>query len=261
MAGQPGRSGGRNRKVGPRTASGRLKRDRKSLCACGALKCERSPRCQKCYDEARHARHLQRLADVLACACGNRKSEGSSECLWCSRARRRAASHRCERCTAIFVRVGRGERDAHRFCSRACAFAWKRDRGLHPCSECQILIPRINTKRCGACLAAWRARVAAKKLARQIQQLRIKPLAKPIALPKVRAMLPPPTACLDCGAVFIPTRPRQRFCSHACARRMGHRRAKYKIASGLDLPPDHELIQLRRLFGRLRMSLYKVAAP
>ena len=161
MAGVKGRSGGWNRKEGPRWPSGGL--IHKNHCECGREKTPHSPRCQACYNASRMKdgeRYASgRLTYRSHCPCGQSMSRGSILCWSCTQ---RAHSQRrelrtCEHCSIQFSRKRCSyERDARRFCSRKCWGLWKRDfyareRAEREERRMQVEVPQERQRPCLEC--------------------------------------------------------------------------------------------------------------
>lgn len=235
---------GRPRKSGARDRGGRLIRRVFFACACGSFKTSKTcARCLKCEFARRHER---KRWDLYTCACGNRKAHGSAKCDRCEReARRVRVTHTCERCGVTFQRK-KNAHDACRFCSRACAGAWRRaqprKRAPRRCELCERLFAAKHRRK--FCSPKCRA------TGRVTDRARSRLTAFPV--PTVRVL---PRTCLECDAEFVPTGKRRKYCSDRCARRMARRMAKYRLRIGFAIPPGHELFKLRRLFGRVSQAL------
>ena len=252
MAGKKGRSGGRNRKTGPRWPSGSLIRYVPVVyvpCpSCDGVKSATARQCRRCADRAKIKRSR-------VCACGKPKALASSQCL--NSAREHIRAQRMTTCAFCGVRWCRapGSHSTQKYCSRYCK---SRNEAV-----------ARQTPEYAAALAGRRAeariqRLANAKLKRAAQatQKRLARTACQAAEQRERQALIihkelTPVDCLECGLTFIPAHEGHRYCSRACSRRMDHRLAKYRKRAGIWIQPDSELYQARRILGRAYEALWR----
>jgi hypothetical protein len=205
-------------------------------CACGREKWKKARRCQHCYEA------IRRKYDGRPCACGNKKSPTARQCFECRMRDDDARRSRvCEECSQPFNRPRHGNRDAQRFCSRSCGFAWQKREGAE--KRKATAKERETQNRMRDVERTIQRELAHAIRTRLDQVVPRRPLGSFKTAERVRHV------CPDCGVAFDGVLGRV-FCSPKCCQRYLHKR-KYPALAHIEV---HERNQLASMLALVRAA-------
>jgi len=267
----PGRGGvrvgvGRKRKDGVRTASGRLREQKTSVCACGKPMHKVAKRCQSCYDVVRIGKWRTPRPCVI---CGSlftnvtwKVKTCSENCAFALRVWNQPGygngtiKATCVGCGQNFQRK-RKSRDAGIYCSRSCAFAdpVRKEQLRARLASIALLRTGITTEERQQQRAESRrlkkeARIAALAQAKVDRKLRYLEMLR--AKKEERRIVRLARAhrqCDECDKAYQPFNANRKYCSDTCTRRALKRVEKaLRRARKRNLP--RERVSPRKVFAR-----------
>jgi hypothetical protein len=156
------------------------------------------------------------------CECGKPMSAYAARCIVCERAARRPSDFQCEHCGPRFWRKMRGDskKDAKRFCSRDCSFAFRKARKV--ISRVKRRISRRKQQRCQLCelcrlpLGITDARRYAHSACQyELQKSRVR-VRRFKNLAATKPILD--HVCPACGQSFLPQHRNSVYCTSRCAK-------------------------------------------
>jgi hypothetical protein len=187
-------------------------------------------------------RKMKPRGNCLICGTSLEGKRTDTETKYCSRrcageAHRRKTVYHCKQCGAEFVPKAP---DRTTFCSRECAFAYKREHSKPPEPE----RPALLCEMCGKVLTGFQVKACSEECRTEMvsRRGRERGAAAHVATPHI---------CAECGDTFIPAygNHHRRFCSDQCMRRNGRRVAR-ALRRAREKGVRHQPVDPRRIYDR-----------